>query len=230
MHGQAHDLKRAPFREAPQSLFVVIEKNKEDVVKNSKKIKCGFWATTRACRRHTMRACQPDARKWRNNPTGGDLVTSGCEFRSGRRAPFSFFFTFPFILIFHSLSSMHFLSLWRPPRRPCSHSLLNFFTRSHHFTAFSSLFTLHYLNLPSFPNFSSSFTQFHLPNHNPHLSLSKNPTTLRCFPTSLSDFTAPQLKLHFAPSFATTPHHSLSLPFLLHWRFKGWASCLLVGY
>ena len=38
MHGQGHDLKRVLFREAPQTLCLAIEKNKEEVLaKNSKK-------------------------------------------------------------------------------------------------------------------------------------------------------------------------------------------------
>jgi len=38
MHDQAHDLKRALFQEAPQTVSLVIEKKKEEVlVKNLKK-------------------------------------------------------------------------------------------------------------------------------------------------------------------------------------------------
>jgi len=47
MHSQAHDLERALFWEVPRTLFLAIERNKEEVLaKKSKKknSKCDFWA------------------------------------------------------------------------------------------------------------------------------------------------------------------------------------------
>ena len=118
---------------------------------------------------------------------------------------------------------------------PSSSAILSFSTQFSSqnltiFLLFVHFLRSHNLNFPSFPHFPPHSPNFNSLNPSPHFSLSINSATLRCFPAILSsDSTSSQLKLHFAPIFATIPLHFFSLQFHLHWSFKGWASFLLVG-
>jgi len=158
-HGQAHELKRALFREAPQTLFLAIEKNKEEVLAKNLKNKILSVISGQPRRQavaHTTGDRRPDVAKVGRISAWGD----SCPSRSCLLL-LPFFFLLPHFSL--SLPNMFSLSMTPYPLAISSFSSQFFHKITPFYFIFFTFCTHTTLMFHHFFIFFSSFIQFHLP-------------------------------------------------------------------